>query len=330
MQDKQSIESQDNKKSNNAGAAVVNIISWVVTVIAVLMMVFTIISSLTFNRNDRNFLGFKFYIVQSDSMSATDFNAGDLIVSKKVDPTTLKEGDIISFQSQNTENYGETITHKIRRATVDNEGNPGFITYGTTTNTDDEAIVTYPFIMGKYTFKIPKMGYFFTFVKSVPGYILCILVPFVIIILIQGIRTIKYFKKYKSEQKTAIEKEREEITKQREENEKMMRELLEMKEQMMNPKRRESDTRFSGQTLQPVRGVVEEPQQRPTEQSVSRNDQIQMISLPKRSANQQRSVSAQRTSNAPRTQRHPRYANLMQTSEIVNTQRKPENTDNQE
>ena len=68
------------------------------------MMVFTIVSVNTFDRNDRDLFGYRCYIVVSDSMSKTDFNAGDLILVKEVDPTTLQVGDIISYQSQNAEN----------------------------------------------------------------------------------------------------------------------------------------------------------------------------------------------------------------------------------
>ena len=68
---------------------------WLVVIAAVSMMIFTVISVTTFNRNDRDLFGFKMYIVNSDSMSKTDFNAGDLILVKEVDPSTLKEGDII-------------------------------------------------------------------------------------------------------------------------------------------------------------------------------------------------------------------------------------------
>ncbi len=92
--------------------------------LAVFMMVFTIVSVNTFDRNDRDIFGYRCYIVLSDSMSATDFSAGDLVIVKKVDPTTLQEGDIISYQSQNMENYGATVTHKIRAKTRDGGGRP--------------------------------------------------------------------------------------------------------------------------------------------------------------------------------------------------------------
>ncbi|MBQ5742796.1 MAG: hypothetical protein IIV79_01225, partial [Clostridia bacterium] len=66
---------------------------WLVVVLAVSMMIFTVISVTTFNRNDRSLFGYKMYIVNSDSMAATDFKAGSLIFVKEVDPSTLQEGD---------------------------------------------------------------------------------------------------------------------------------------------------------------------------------------------------------------------------------------------
>ena len=90
-----------------------NIFVWLVVALAVCMMIFTVVSVNTFGRTDRSIFGYKAFIVLSDSMSKTDFNAGDLVLVKEVDPATLKAGDIISYQSTNTENYGEVVTHKI-------------------------------------------------------------------------------------------------------------------------------------------------------------------------------------------------------------------------
>ena len=209
-----------------------NVLVWLVAIVAVFMMVFTIVSVNTFNRNDRDLFGMRFYIVLSDSMSATDFNAGDLVVVKEVDPTTLEAGDIISYQSQNEENYGQTVTHKIRRLTTDANGNPGFITYGTTTDTDDETIVTYPFILGKYEMALPKVGTFFQFLKTTQGYIVCILVPFLLLILYQGLNCVRIFRMYKAEQMAELQAEKDALEAQRKQSEAMMAQLLEMKQQM--------------------------------------------------------------------------------------------------
>ena len=209
-----------------------SIFVWLMVALAVFMMIFTIVSVSTFDRADRNLFGYKAFIVLSDSMSKTDFSAGDLVLVKEVDPSTLKEGDIIAYTSQNTSNYGETVTHKIRKLTTDANGEPGFVTYGTTTDTDDETVVTYPYVLGKYSSHIPKAGTFFQFLKSTPGYIVCILIPFLLLILLEGIRCIRLFRKYKAEQQAELQAERDKIEADRAETQRMMQELLQMKAQM--------------------------------------------------------------------------------------------------
>ena len=205
---------------------------WLVVLLSVSMMIFTVISVTTFNRNDRDLFGFKMYIVNSDSMAATDFNAGSLILVKEVDPSTLKEGDIITFMSQDTDSFGETITHKIRKLTTDAEGNPGFVTYGTTTDTDDETIVTYPYVLGQYQSHIPGLGTFFNFLKTTPGYFVCIFTPFMLIILYEGVKFFNLFRRYKKEQMDEMQAERDKIEAERLENAKMLEELRALKAQL--------------------------------------------------------------------------------------------------
>ncbi len=226
-----------------------------VVCIAVGMMIFTIISVNTFNRNDRSLFGYKAFIVLSDSMSKTDFGAGDLIFVKEVkDYSELKAGDIISYMSQSFENYGETITHKIRKPAKDEHGNPGFITYGTTTDTDDEKVVTYPYIVGKYEFSIPKVGTFFNYIKTVPGYIMCIFLPFFILILSQGISCVRLFRKYKDEQLKELEVQKAELQKEREKSEKMMEELMALKKQL-------GEKLFTDDFTDEVEEVIENPEE---------------------------------------------------------------------
>ena len=213
--------------------------------LAVCMMVFTIVSVNTFARSDRSLFGFKAFIVLSDSMSKTDFDAGDLVLVKEVDPSTLKEGDIIAYTSQNTSNYGETVTHKIRKLTTDANGEPGFITYGTTTDTDDETVVTYPYVLGKYKTHIPKVGRFFMFLKTTPGYIMCILIPFLLLILIQGLNCIRLFRRYKLEQMAEMKEERAKIEEERAESQKMMAELLALKAQLAEKENQNNDSEMN-------------------------------------------------------------------------------------
>lgn len=205
------------------------VITWLIVVLAVGMMIFTIVSVTTFDRNDRALFGYKMYIVRSDSMSATDFSAGDLILVKEVDPATLQAGDIVAFTSQNSANFGETVTHKIRSLTTDDKGQPAFVTYGTTTGTDDETVVTYSYVLGKYQKTIPGVGKFFQFLKTTPGYIICIFLPFFLLIVFEGANCVRLFKQYKGEQQKELADQKADLDRQREENQRMMQELLEMK-----------------------------------------------------------------------------------------------------
>ena len=213
---------------------------WLLVIIAVSMMIFTVVSVTKFNRNDRDLFGYKMYIVNSDSMAKTDFDAGDLILVKEVDPSTLKEGDIITFMSQDTNSFGETVTHKIRTLTTDAEGNPGFVTYGTTTDTDDETIVTYPYVLGKYETHIPKLGTFFNFLKTTPGYFVCIFIPFMLIIIYEGVRFFNLFRRYKKEQMDEMQAERDKIEAEKLENAKMLEELKALKAQLESSSRPEA------------------------------------------------------------------------------------------
>ena len=108
----------------------------------------------------------------------------------------------------------------------------GYVTYGTNTGTDDEALVEPEYVLGVYSGKLPGVGNFFAFVKSTPGYIVCILVPFLLLILYNGVNVIRLFRKYKREQMADMQAEKEKLEAERAENQRMMQELLALKAQL--------------------------------------------------------------------------------------------------
>ena len=218
------------------------VVTWLLVAFTVFMMIFTIVTVTTVDRNDRSIFGVKFYIVQTDSMSLSEnnkdmdvhFNAGDIVIIKNVeDNRALQAGDIIAFMSTNSVSYGETVTHMIREVKKTEDGKVlGYVTYGTNTGTDDEALVEPEYVLGVYSGKLPGVGNFFAFVKSTPGYIVCILVPFLLLILYNGVNVIRLFRKYKREQMEAMQAERDKIEEERAEAQRMMQELLALKAQL--------------------------------------------------------------------------------------------------
>ena len=218
------------------------VIALIVVAFTVFMMIFTIVTVTTVDRKDRSIFGVKFYIVQTDSMSLSQnntdmdvhFNAGDIVIIKKVkDARGLKEGDIIAFMSTNSESYGETVTHMIREVKKTDEGKVlGYVTYGTNTGTNDDALVKPEYVLGAYSGKLAGVGKFFAFVKSTPGYIVCILVPFLLLILYNGVNVIRLFRKYKREQMEAMQAEKDKLEAERAENQRVLQELLALKAQL--------------------------------------------------------------------------------------------------
>lgn len=218
------------------------IVTWLVVAFTVFMMIFTVVTVSTVDRNDRSIFGVKFYIVQTDSMSLSEnnkdmdvhFNAGDIVIVRNVkDARTLQEGDIIAFMSTNSESYGETVTHMIREIKKTDDGKVlGYVTYGTNTGTNDEALVEPEYVLGAYSGKLAALGKFFAFVKSTPGYIVCILVPFLLLILYNGVNVIRLFRKYKREQMEAMQAERDKLEEERAANARMFEELQTLKAQL--------------------------------------------------------------------------------------------------
>ena len=245
-----------NVKAKKALNISLKIVAWLVVIFTLFIMIFTIVTVSTVDRNDRSIFGVKFYIVQTDSMSESKnnenldihFDAGDIVLIEnltKKEKRGLKAGDVIAFLSTNSESYGKTITHMIREVKYDGDGKLiGYVTFGTNTGSNDEKVVEPEYILGKYTGKLPGLGDFFVFVKSTPGYIVCILAPLLLLILYNAVNVVRLFRKYKKEQSKSIQAERAELAEERKKNEEALRELQALKEQLEKTEHLNASSKF--------------------------------------------------------------------------------------
>jgi signal peptidase I len=82
-----------NEKFKKIIDKLMKVISWILVAFTVFIMLFTIITVTTVDKNERSIFGHKFYIVQTDSMSKSEnnadmkvhFNAGDIVIIKNLD-----------------------------------------------------------------------------------------------------------------------------------------------------------------------------------------------------------------------------------------------------
>lgn len=201
---------------------IVGVFSVLLMIFSVAVLLFTIVAVHTVGR-DTALFGFRVYAVLSDSMDDT-FSAGDMVVSRKVDPAGLQAGDIVSFRSIDPASYGQVFTHKIR-ATTFYEGNPAFITYGTTTGVDDSYPVPLDQVEGEFVFAIPYVGTFFQQFRTPTGYVAVVLIPFLILIGIQAVQFAGLIKLYRKEKREQDTQRIAMLEDQQRQNEEMKREL---------------------------------------------------------------------------------------------------------
>ena len=121
------------------------------------------------------------YVVLSGSMEP-NYHTGSLIYDKKVDPFTLKEGDVITFMvSEDT-----LATHRIV-GVVPDEDEPGtirFRTKGDANDAEDGTLVHYKNVVGTPVFTIPYLGYFSNWITHAPGKYIAITAAVVFLILL--------------------------------------------------------------------------------------------------------------------------------------------------
>lgn len=159
-----------------------------------------------------SFFGWKPFIVLSGSMES-EISAGDIVVVKEIDTNELKIGDIMAFK-----NGDIVVTHRIIEI-IEEDGITKYITKGDNNNTEDNGYVLPENVEGVYQFKISRLGNLAMFVQTPMGMIVCLSIPFLLLVILQMAdtrRDKKYIQEENNKQK-AMEEEMERLRKQNEE-----------------------------------------------------------------------------------------------------------------
>mgnify|MGYP002563536012 CR=1 FL=1 len=120
--------------------------------------------------------------VASDSMSPT-FRAGDLIIIRKCDPQTLKEGDIVTFHTIINNEFALN-THRITEI-QDLGGARSYVTKGDNNELADIHMIADGDIVGKYVCHLAGFGKVMSFLSSSLGFLLVIVLPLLIFFIYQ-------------------------------------------------------------------------------------------------------------------------------------------------
>jgi len=179
------------------------IIDWVVVgifgVLFAFMITYNVVSKKTASSNYGvpSFNGFQTLVVLTDSMEG-DYMVGSACFVKKMDPSTFKVGDDLTFYYSPWKSYMDNpiVTHRIRSIDFNDENPTGekytFTLGGINKNseqawevsghttrdcTNQEQVVTEKFVLGKVVGNSMFVGKIYSFVTSIAGLIIIILIP---------------------------------------------------------------------------------------------------------------------------------------------------------
>ena len=158
----------------------ISAVLWAVILLAALFA-FTTLATRDTNQV-ASLAGYTPLTVASDSMSPT-FRAGDLIIIRKCDPQTLKEGDIVTFHTIINNEFALN-THRITEI-QDLGGARNYVTKGDNNELADIHMIADGDIVGKYVCHLAGFGKVMSFLSSSLGFLLVIVLPLLIFFIYQ-------------------------------------------------------------------------------------------------------------------------------------------------
>jgi signal peptidase I len=128
--------------------------------------------------------GWEVDAVISGSMEP-QLHTGALVVTRPVAPDTILPGDIITFFAPVT---NRMTTHRV--VAIENNPTLSFCTKGDANEEADPNPVATASVKGVVCFNIPYVGYLTKFLKTLPGLLICLCLP-ALVIIITEIRNIR-------------------------------------------------------------------------------------------------------------------------------------------
>lgn len=167
---------------------ILNILVLIILIPILIVSLILIFKSYVDKENVPSICGYTPLIVLSGSMES-EIYTGDLVIVKKVEISSLKQGDVIAFYTDDTKQT--IITHRIIEI-VNENGNIKFITKGDNNNTKDAGEVASSLVVGKYqNIRFQGLGNVAMFLQTPTGMCIIISIPIFILIIAQYVQNRK-------------------------------------------------------------------------------------------------------------------------------------------
>jgi signal peptidase len=133
-----------------------------------------------FSDNKISFFDYRMFTVISGSMKPK-YNIGDVLIAKKVDPSTIKVGDTISYKGMAGDFNGKVITHQV--VSIDKDSTRGYLFHAKgLANLVEDPIVYENQIYGVVIYRSVILSTIYEIVGTSIGFYMFIIVPLIFII----------------------------------------------------------------------------------------------------------------------------------------------------
>lgn len=133
--------------------------------------------------------GYNVYVIVSPSMEP-EIKVGEIIISREYDGELLSEGQVITYLGKEGDVKGKIVTHKV--VSVTNNGET-VVTKGVA-NKDNDPAIGKSDILSVMVYKPFILGKIYSVISSTWGFILCILVPMILLIVSEIVNLVRDIK----------------------------------------------------------------------------------------------------------------------------------------
>lgn len=116
---------------------ILKVIEVILTAIVIFISIIILTQNIT--RNEKTFLGYRIFRVETGSM-IPKYQIGDVILVKYKDFDSIKVGEDLSYKATSGQMKGSIITHQIIRIENDENGEKTIITKGIANNSEDKPV----------------------------------------------------------------------------------------------------------------------------------------------------------------------------------------------
>lgn len=159
----------------------------VVVWIFVLLVIFVILVQRIFN-NQVSIGSYRMFTVVTGSMEPV-YNVGDVVISKEVDPSTIKKGDDVVYLGEKDDFKDKIVTHRVIKIEK-KEGDYYFTTKGVA-NEYSDPVISSDQIYGKVVYRPVVLSFLSGILNTRLGFYLLIFVPVAFLIFLEILDYIK-------------------------------------------------------------------------------------------------------------------------------------------